>query len=264
MNYNLWRTDLEDSIIEFGFDFDLPDDFNEFVDLMQKLNSIYKKYGLCLLNQKSADLIENEDYLRQAFEKKTLYYNSSTIIDDKGYENVENYYCDLYIYNEVGKIVKMDILFVHSMPNRFMYLNSSLEYYNNYKRSNFVGYNHLRNCNNPVNVNFAKLPREKLKWELSYSLWSEIWVQKLHRVDHETSDLYTIDNSPIAYRNVPRINSFIRDIKVLVQKYESKYSFGIFHKNDEINYETAIDGLPLDGKIIYQEDIDEGRVILPD
>ncbi|MEZ5049117.1 MAG: hypothetical protein R2766_05655 [Saprospiraceae bacterium] len=158
----------------------------------------------------------------------------------------------------------MDIAAVRSMPNRFTYVNSKMELYDHYERDYWIDYNQLSYKCAPLSINFAKLPREKLKWELSYSLWSEIWVQKLHRVDHETSDLYTIDNSPIAYRNVPRINSFIRDIKVLVQKYESKYSFGIFHKNDEINYETAIDGLPLDGKIIYQEDIDEGRVILPD
>lgn len=73
-----------------------------------------------------------------------------------------------------------------------------------------------------------------------------------------------IDNRVIAYRNAPRYNSFLRGIKHISEKY----GFEFCVREGSINkiqrpYET-FEGVLLDGKIIYQEDIDEGRVKIPE
>jgi len=73
-----------------------------------------------------------------------------------------------------------------------------------------------------------------------------------------------VDNNVLAYRNAPRFNSYLRDLKdIFINKYEwlvEKSDENIFFYNE---FETE-EGILLDGKIIYQEDIDEGRVKIPD
>lgn len=73
--------------------------------------------------------------------------------------------------------------------------------------------------------------------------------------DYERGD-FEIDNRYVAYHNTPRLNSFIRD---LIHLAVEKYGFILEPGHEEFKY-----GIPLDGKIICQEDIDEGRVKLPD
>ncbi len=66
------------------------------------------------------------------------------------------------------------------------------------------------------------------------------------------------DNRPFAYRMTPRLNSFLRDMKVFAADYEFRLGY------EAPNEYCTRDGVLLDGKIIYQEDIDEGRVVPPD
>jgi hypothetical protein len=81
------------------------------------------------------------------------------------------------------------------------------------------------------------------------------------------------DNKILAYRNTPRLNSFLRDLRQLVDKYGGKWEFEsegqLMHYNYGWDYSFPFESVyndhcvPLDGKIIYQEDIDEGRIALP-
>ena len=81
------------------------------------------------------------------------------------------------------------------------------------------------------------------------------------------------DNKILAYRNTPRLNSFLRDLRQLVDKYGGKWEFEsegkLLHYNYGWDYSFPFESVyndhcvPLDGKIIYQEDIDEGRITLP-
>ena len=57
---------------------------------------------------------------------------------------------------------------------------------------------------------------------------------------------------------IPRFNSFLREVSKFVKQMDGKI------KTDSIPEELmTIEGFLLNGKIIYQEDIDEGREIVP-
>jgi len=84
--------------------------------------------------------------------------------------------------------------------------------------------------------------------------------------NNEAQCLNYTDNRLIAYANTPRLNSFFRDIRRSVQEYDGQcylYDHKSFLSNNNPNIQTeALErmGLTLDGRIIYQEDIDEGQI----
>ena len=90
---------------------------------------------------------------------------------------------------------------------------------------------------------------------------STIWWENIELELDEKG--YPIDISPInnrffSYRITPRFNSFLRDMKLFVNDVG-----GTIELDDEHHKDVTENGILLGGKIIYQEDIDEGRVKLP-
>ena len=67
-----------------------------------------------------------------------------------------------------------------------------------------------------------------------------------------------VDNRFYAYRITPRFNSFLRELKTRIQELG-----GTITLDDEHHEDVTINGVLLDGKIVFQEDIDEGRILLP-
>jgi len=96
---------------------------------------------------------------------------------------------------------------------------------------------------------------------LSITSYNNIWKQTLE-VIQENGSLRTpekpFNNRPIAYRIVPRFNSFLRGITRKVKELGGSIVLDDYRR-EFVN----IDGILLDGEIIYQEDIDEGRVEVP-
>ena len=72
-----------------------------------------------------------------------------------------------------------------------------------------------------------------------------------------------IDNRLIAYRNTPRLNSFIRELKNFVLKNEGTWDFDLDIGSVKEN-QVPPDGILLDGQLIYQEDIASGKVKIPE
>ena len=100
---------------------------------------------------------------------------------------------------------------------------------------------------------------------------SNIWFEKVYRFEDPDEDFdehidgVFIDNRPIAYRLTPRLNSLLRDLRLLADQHGAEVIF-----NDQRIEATYIypeylteHGILLDGRIIYEEDIREGRVSLP-
>lgn len=118
---------------------------------------------------------------------------------------------------------------------------------------------------------------DKVTYDFGITSHSDIWLDNANSyVGYEKSELKEMDNRPLAYRHTPRLNSFLRSLKAIVLEYEGTWVLdGDFNKlerrtnmklspdeeSDKIWSDCAI---PLDGKFIYQEDIDEGRIIIPD
>ncbi len=68
-----------------------------------------------------------------------------------------------------------------------------------------------------------------------------------------------INNRFFSYRITPRFNSFLRDLTLKVNEIG-----GSVELESGIRKFVTPEGILLDGEIIYQEDIDEGRVKLPE
>lgn len=105
---------------------------------------------------------------------------------------------------------------------------------------------------------------------------SSIWLDtppdfKYINENNEERWTENIQNSRIAYKNTPRLNSFLRDVKALVIEhggycllydYESLTAHN--QNNNSMQEAREREGLSLNGQIIYQEDIDSGKVKLPE
>lgn len=94
---------------------------------------------------------------------------------------------------------------------------------------------------------------------MSIYSYSNIWLDSFNfdesRIFQGRGD---VKNRVVSYRMTPRLNSFLRDFKSNLEL------LGVNLKQQECDtrYVTE-EGILLDGKIIYQEDIDEGRVLVP-
>ena len=93
---------------------------------------------------------------------------------------------------------------------------------------------------------------------------SNVWLEKLWYAPLDYGKgidfLDTpINNSETARLNAPRLNSFLKALRSGIEKMDGKIVL------DETTTSGLVteEGILLDGKIIYQEDIDEGRVVLP-
>ncbi|MBB6460291.1 hypothetical protein [Flammeovirga kamogawensis] len=111
-------------------------------------------------------------------------------------------------------------------------------------------------------------------------LISDIWLPlvrnlKINITENDFDFLGEVDNRPLAYRHTPRLNSFLRDTKQISDENNGKWHFhsdgyAIQHVTDMRKTEDEDSdkiwcdhGIPLDGKIVYQEDIESGRIKIP-
>ncbi len=90
---------------------------------------------------------------------------------------------------------------------------------------------------------------------------SNIWWEEINYIEDENGNTRVLDspknNRPWAYRITPRLNSFIRDLKQKIIQLNGSILLEEFDKR----YVTQ-EGILLDEHIIYQEDIEEGKVNL--
>jgi len=103
--------------------------------------------------------------------------------------------------------------------------------------------------------------------EFSLCTNSEIWF---------THNIYANkSNEFLSYRNTPRLNSFLRELKNVTINCNGLWSCVVEPRINKIINGTTIEGfnflktfgdcaIPLNGEIIYQEDVDDGRVKIPE
>ncbi|WP_343604131.1 hypothetical protein [Fluviicola sp.] len=103
-------------------------------------------------------------------------------------------------------------------------------------------------------------------WErqitVSIASRSTIWNDKIIYGTDENNNPVNfeppIDNLFYAYRITPRFNSFLRDLKMKIEELG-----GAIVLDDEHHEDVTEDGILLNGNIVYQEDINAGRVLFP-
>jgi hypothetical protein len=113
--------------------------------------------------------------------------------------------------------------------------------------------------------------------DLTFTFYSKsnVWLDKIEfgliPTGKESGKLMTtlfeppLDNRPTAYRITPRFNSFLRDLKKLIMEFDGQLEIGEVIIPGTIPYDENPEGyILLDGKVIFQEDIANGKVRLPD
>lgn len=91
--------------------------------------------------------------------------------------------------------------------------------------------------------------------DFSIDIYTDFWFPVTSKDWPERS----YNNRYLAYHNTPRLNSYIRDLRNLWVK-KCGWEFEIALATPGVSKTGEI---LLDGKIIYQEDVDEGRITLP-
>ncbi len=105
--------------------------------------------------------------------------------------------------------------------------------------------------------------RDEFPFYIALGSSSDIWWPDLEAIAPEGASRFKeflddpLDNRPFAYRITPRLNSFVRDMNAITRNLGGKIYY------EKANQYCTEEGVLLDGKIIYQEDIDEGRVVPP-
>lgn len=107
-----------------------------------------------------------------------------------------------------------------------------------------------------IDLNNSEWLEEDAEVSFVLELQSDIWFDELSYHSELIRKRTVFDNRFIAYRNTPRLNSFLRG---LISLFTDKYNWEF----NEVENSIYSVGIPLDGKIIYQEDIDEGRIEVP-
>lgn len=99
------------------------------------------------------------------------------------------------------------------------------------------------------------------------SFWLDsIPLFKFYDKNNNLQYLEHSNNKDISYANTPRLNSFLRDLTAIIKEYggySELYDYESLLSSDHENKNSEAmerKGLKLDGKIIYQEDIDEGNI----
>ena len=107
--------------------------------------------------------------------------------------------------------------------------------------------------------------KTKKKWnniiEIEFFSRSNIWYDEIEY--SQLKEFMIVDppanNRPVAYRISPRFNSFLRDLK------NKTYSLGGEFILNVPSSKLSDDGyILLDGQVIFQEDIDSGKIKIPD
>lgn len=224
----------------------LPNDVKQEYEIIDSANLYYE--GML----ESFSKIKENNFIRFFDLKAWSFYNEKII--SKGKEmNIKLF--DLTCYDENGileerKYSAKDFeLLVRTIPANE---NFSIENYT----EEMWGY--------PLDIGDAVIkPTDfKLHTDKSMSIvlrsFFDIWFEEVMGYGYADENKDNYDNRSVAYRNTPRLNSFLRDVKKEVLKLGGEWKMG----SDYPKYVTE-EGVLLDGHIVYQEDIESGRVKLP-
>jgi hypothetical protein len=247
MNKNAWS--YTNNCV-FFYTISLPITKENFIEKLNSMDYTILKYGRKygiyeFIPDKFIDKYGEDELLLQYQKDKEVAYNnlnpnernSITILDFYLWcENNKDIKRDLlaerskiFVYDQQGKVV--------AKPYSYWGVDSIIYYV-----IDGVEYNDL------INNSIGEV------W-IAFSSRSNIWLPEVDfHVIAATSEKNEA-NRELAFLNTPRLNSFIRALKAKTEELGGKW-------NSDPDYDGVCseDGILIDGKIIYQEDIEEGLI----
>lgn len=168
--------------------------------------------------------------------------------------------CELFVYNKLG--VPERILFSTKEWEQYITKMPPL-YHHGFWLSPFLEEMFHYPLDFRTSGMFYNTWGEKRKnFTISIASIMNIWFEKVISEDTFTANQTTYSNKVLAYYNTPRFNSFLRDLRTAILELDGNCTLSHSGGKCFSQYLTE-EGILLDGKIVYQEDIDEGRVKVP-
>lgn len=266
---NKWINDEDNVFLFFGCSLILnEDDYRKKVNQINiKLNELTIKYEILMLLTKEycdyhgIDITENyKDFLSKNKELPKLFEKN----DYEFYKNDINRISKMFYKNIYGEL---EGKYVHYLVNGLYGIPEVIESRLNMDDVAFLdNYGYM---DSPLRVitRDVKLMKDKTI-ECGFIIESHcsIWMDKTpnFRYMNKNGDIEFFeysDNKDIAYKNTPRLNSFLRDVKNVILEYGGKctiYDYESYLKtNNNPKHEAEAlnkKGLCLEGRILYQED----------
>jgi hypothetical protein len=224
-NFSVPVTNLtwKDKVVEFDLEFLKKGEKFGLFYLMENILSDYER-------KRKSNYIEIIDNYVELLSLRNYFPNEFT----SAYKFIGDFYINLpYIFD--GRMI------CKPMKYHKPFLGLGILEFENYPGIDISQYNKDESWNGTLHFSI----------DSSSNIW---WEEILY---FENDDCKILNNRPWAYRITPRFNSFLRDIKlktkelggtILLEEYNRKY--------------VVEDGILLDGNIIYQEDLDQGRLFL--
>ncbi|MDF1694297.1 MAG: hypothetical protein P1U56_00605 [Saprospiraceae bacterium] len=234
----------------FKYEIEIPvtsvDFKDKILDFDENILRLGKLYGILFFEK-----IKFVDY--NNFIAKYLEERRKCFISNKSYylKLLDLFQWEYFLSNDLNKHRRILIPELNAENSETKMVSSNLE---------LVDIDYLRAIEyTEINVDFFWSDR----LQISFSSNSNIWFDEIFRTKKNNEVGYTLldiplNNRVVSYQITPRFNSFFRGVKKTVDSLGGKITL-----YDHVN-QVRSDGILLDGKIIYQEDIDEGRVKLPE
>lgn len=233
----------------------------------------YFTFSLPVTNQnwKEQILSFDEEFLAKSLKYSLLYFEPSILSEYRGVKSknffvghdrqvalldFNNHYCSNTIQFPDKYYIDVPTL----DGDKFVYTKES--FFNRYSTDKLLEFDSLIGAIHLMDIEDL-VDYQDICVSVKFSSSSNIWLEEIEIGEDLNGKLHYLEtpknNSSWAYRIAPRFNSFLRDLKLKVEEQGGS----AFLEEHNMKYVTE-EGILLDGKIIYQEDIDEGRINLSD
>ncbi len=268
---NLWGTYSEDTLADFSVEFQGDLTIQKIFEIVEEVLRVSNRNEVCMIDIEGSQYL---DYLKFTWDNFGYIY-PYYLPGYKFYSNdFKRPFTRLFLYRN-GEIVSESISELCKMDNRI----GTITFAEEFGRGTFKYRDYDPKCGEmvaPITLSMAKVMKGQEKvgfWSISGSLKSDIWLEKVLRPswdgDKSARQFEEMGNRELAYLNAPRLNSFLRGLSNIAQNYGGDW-FLEFESGTQNHIINCLSGktepllFPLNGEIIYQEDIDEGRVKLPE
>lgn len=275
--YNIWYENEDEWSFYSGFIFKIKAN-NLQKDLFKlncEIHQLTFKYKLLMTLSPEYCEMNKLDYFKNY--KRYLMHpeNIHKFMPLERYEYNDSYYLrvsKIFYWNDEGEIDSSYVAGISSDHNKRV-MKCLPPNIKDDKLSNY------KDCDSPlkshVSINEDSGNPEYIKCILTIFSNSMIWLDKIdnyfgYNLEGKLEHFFDQDNRALAYKNTPRLNSLLIGLKNLSKLYGGKSSindyYSLLNETNKNKFEDAANrnGIEIDGKIIYQEDIDEGRFIIPE
>ena len=270
---NFWTTFPDEPLADFAIEFRECITIKDAFDILEQISALTDKYGICKVDF-DGGYLGYLDFLKKRIEYQG-FISPYHLPGYRYYSNdFKNPLTELCFY-EGGKVISK---FVSEICN-INFESSLISLENTHGRGRFYFENYDPRYGElmpPVSLNMGKLCKEEGTlsfWSITGTLNSDIWLEqvsflKVHDKEGQVKQIEPSNNQELAYLNTPRLNSFLRGLEHIAKQYHAEwyleFESGVrsyIVKN--LKGTLSAIGFPLDGTVVYLEDIFEGRFTVP-